>query len=180
MKFAYADPPYLGLAAKFYADQHPDATAYDRIETHAALVKRLCADFPDGWAMSLQSKALRAILPLCPEDVRVMAWVKTWASFKPGVSPAYVWEPVILRGGRKHDRSTPTVRDWMACPATSGRGFRGAKPDALAWWIFRALGARRGDEMHDLFPGSGAIGRAWEAYVAQGELGSVTTLDLRG
>ena len=34
MKFAYADPPYLGLAKKFYKDLHPDAADYDKKEKH--------------------------------------------------------------------------------------------------------------------------------------------------
>ena len=64
VKFAYADPPYYGLASKFYGKLHKDAADYDRIETHAALITRLSLEYPDGWAMSLQSKALAAILPL--------------------------------------------------------------------------------------------------------------------
>ena len=30
MKFAYADPPYLGLAKRFYGDIHPEAAEYDK------------------------------------------------------------------------------------------------------------------------------------------------------
>jgi hypothetical protein len=37
MMFAYADPPYLGLAASFYGDRHPEAADYDRPEMHATL-----------------------------------------------------------------------------------------------------------------------------------------------
>lgn len=40
----------------------------------------------------------------------------------------------------------------------------GAKPAAFARWIFQLLGAAPGDTFDDLFPGSGAIGRAWHAY----------------
>lgn len=29
MKAAYADPPYLGMAEKFYGDLHPEAAKYD-------------------------------------------------------------------------------------------------------------------------------------------------------
>jgi hypothetical protein len=99
MKFCYADPPYFGLAQQFYGHLHPEAAAYDKLETHAALINRLSDEYPDGWAMSLQSPALKHILPLCPTDCRVMAWVKPFASFKPGVGVAYAWEPVIIRGG---------------------------------------------------------------------------------
>ncbi len=42
----------------------------------------------------------------------------------------------------------------------------GAKPAVFARWIFTLLGATTGDQLDDLFPGSGAIARAWAAYTA--------------
>ena len=33
----------------------------------------------------------------------------------------------------------------------------GAKPAAFCWWVFDLLGALPGDELVDLFPGSGGI-----------------------
>jgi hypothetical protein len=121
VRFAYADPPYLGLAAKFYGEIHPDAADYDRPETHQALIDRLCSEF-DGWAMSLHSRTLRTILPMCPPDVRVMAWCKSFASYKPGVHPAYAWEPVIIRGARTRGRHGSTVADYTVVPITVKRG----------------------------------------------------------
>jgi hypothetical protein len=165
MKVAYADPPYLGLAAKFYGHLHPDAAAYDKPETHQALIDRLCDEF-EAWALSLHSPSLRQILPMCPADVRVMAWVKPFASFKPGVGVAYAWEPLIVRGGRRRDRTQQTVRDWCAVPITLRRGFTGAKPDAVAWWLFDVLNLRASDNFADLFPGSGAVSRAYEKWLA--------------
>src|SRR5215472_7100536 len=103
MRFAYADPPYLGCG-RYYADQHPDALAWNDAETHRALIARLVADYPDGWAMSLHSPSLRVLLPMCPDDCRVGFWGKTFAFFKPGVPVAYAHEPVIFRGGRKRGR----------------------------------------------------------------------------
>ncbi len=163
MRFAYADPPYLGLG-RYYAALHPEALSWNDPETHRSLVARLCAEFPDGWAMSLHTPSLRIILPMCPEDCRVGAWVKPFASFKPGVNPAYTWEPVIFRGGRKRRRDERTVRDFASVGITLRRGFVGAKPAAFCWWVFDFLGMEPGDEFHDLFPGSGAVGRAWEDY----------------
>lgn len=159
MRFAYADPPYLGLAAKFYGDRHADAADYDRVEAHIALIARLEADY-DGWAMSLHTPSLRTILPLCPEGSRVAAWVKPFASFKPGVNPAYAWEPVIWRGGRKRDKTHETTRDWIAENITMLRGFPGAKPRKFCLWIMDLLGVDPGDTVDDLFPGSGAVGLA--------------------
>lgn len=163
MKAAYADPPYLGLAEKFYGHLHPDAAAFDRPETHQRLIDRLCDEY-DCWAMSLHSPALRTILPMCPDDARVMAWTKPFASFKPGVGVAYAWEPVIVRGGRRRAREQQTVRDYCAVPITLKRGFCGAKPEAFCFWLFEVLNLRQDDEFHDLFPGSGAVSRAWDGW----------------
>jgi hypothetical protein len=162
MRFAYADPPYFGLAAKFYGHIHPDAADYDKLETHAALIEQL--NGYDGWAMSLHSPSLRDILPLCPSDVRVMAWVKPFASFKPGVGVAYAWEPLIVRGGRKRERTQLTVRDWCAECITLGRLFHGAKPEALIWWLLDVLNVQPTDELDDLFPGSGSVTEAVERW----------------
>ena len=169
MKFAYADPPYLGLAEKFYGAMHPDAADYDRIETHAALVERMCHEF-DAWAMSLHVPALKPILNVCPDDVRVGAWVKSFASFKPNVNPGYCWEPVIFWRGRRRGKEIETVRDYVTCPITLQRGFQGAKPKGVCFWIFDFLGARPGDDFTDLFPGSGAVARAWESWANQTRL----------
>lgn len=164
MKLAYADPPYLGCGKKHYGDRHDSAGDCDSPEWHRALVARLCAEFPDGWAMSLSAPSLRTILPMCPVEVRVGAWVKPFAAFKVNVNPAYCWEPVIWRGGRKRGRDEPTTRDFCQESITLRRGFTGAKPEGFCFWVFDLLGMEPGDEFHDLFPGSGAVGRAWEEY----------------
>jgi hypothetical protein len=169
MRFAYADPPYLGCGA-MYAKLHPDAMAWDDPETHRALIARLCDEFPDGWAMSLHTPSLKVILPMCPDDVRVMAWVKPFCVFRGNVNPAYAWEPVIMRGGRKRSRYEETLRDWVAEPITLRRNCPGAKPEAFCFWIFDALNLHPADEFHDLFPGSDAVGRAWEEWRRQPRL----------
>lgn len=166
MKFAYADPPYLGLAAAFYGGRHSEATEYDKPETHQKLIDRLSDDY-DGWAMSLHTPALKTILPMCSDDCRVMAWVKPFVSFKPGVTVAYAWEPVIVRGGRKRPRTMGTVRDWVAANITLRRGFPGAKPEAFCFWLFEVLNVESSDDFDDLFPGSWAVSRAWETYRRQ-------------
>ena len=157
LKFAYADPPYIGQAKKHYG---PDA----REVNHKLLITHLCNEFPDGWALSLSSPTLRDVLPLCPTDVRVGAWVKPFAAFKVNVNPAYAWEPVIFRGGRKRDRTENTVRDWVSAVITLRKGVSGAKPDAFGFWLFDLLGMRPGDEFVDVFPGSGAVSAAWEKW----------------
>jgi hypothetical protein len=52
MKFAYADPPYLGCGKSHYGHQHDEAHVYDAIDGHQRLADRLSEEFPDGWAMS--------------------------------------------------------------------------------------------------------------------------------
>jgi hypothetical protein len=164
MRFAYADPPYLGCG-RLYAKYHPDALIWDDPETHRHLIERLSDEWPDGWALSLHTPSLRTILPMCPADVRVAAWVKPFAVFKPGVPIAYAWEPVIWRGGRKRGRDAPTTRDWISESITLQRGLTGAKPIAFSRWIFDLLGAESDDTLDDLFPGTGAVGAAWAQRV---------------
>lgn len=163
MKFAYADPPYFGYSAQFYGNMHAEAAIYDTLEGHKALIERLCDEY-DGWALSMTSGNLHDILPLCPKDARVMAWVKPFASFKPGVGVAYAWEPIVVRGGRKRERTQRTVRDWCAANITLKKGFAGAKPASLIWWILDVLNAKPSDEIHDVFHGSGAVTAAIDAW----------------
>jgi hypothetical protein len=160
MKFAYADPPYFGCGG-LYSKHHPEALLWNEVETHRALINRLNDEFPDGWAMSCSSPSLRILLPMCPFDVRVGAWVKPFAVFKPNVPVAYAWEPVIFRGGRRRSRKEPTVRDWVSCSITLRRGLTGVKPREVCRWIFDLLGAAPGDTLDDLFPGTGAVTTAW-------------------
>lgn len=162
MRFAYADPPYPGCA-HMYRD-HPD---FGGEVDHGDLIARLVRDFPEAWALSTNSTSLQTLLPLCPRRVRVMAWVKPFASYKPGVRVAYAWEPVIVWGGRKGTREEPTVRDWVAENITLRRGLTGAKPRAFCRWLFEVLGARPGDEFHDLFPGTGGVMAAWREWVQE-------------
>jgi hypothetical protein len=156
VKFAYADPPYFGQGRKLY--QRPE---WDTLAEHARLIAWLQEQFPDGWVMSLSSPSLRHILPLCPEDARVAAWVKPFAVFKPNVNPAYAWEPVVFRGGRKGDRTRLTVRDWFSHVITLKKGLTGAKPEPVCEWFIQLLGAEKGDTFYDVFPGTGIFGQAW-------------------
>ncbi len=167
MRAAYADPPYPGMARKHYGSDPSGITAAE--VDHSALIERLRGF--DAWALSTSSVALASILPLCPE-ARIGAWVKPFASFKPGVNPAYAWEPVLFVSGRKRKRTEPTVRDWVSANITLQKGTHGAKPTAFCEWLFDLLGMEPGDEFHDLFHGSGAVTRAWL------NRGARTTLDL--
>lgn len=108
-----------------------------------------------------------------------MAWVKPFVSFKPGINPAYAWEPVIVNGGRPLGRDTPTVRDFISAPITLRKGLVGAKPEAFCLWILAVLGFRPGDILDDLFPGTGAMTRAAELVTGGYKADQQTVLALR-
>lgn len=40
----------------------------------------------------------------------------------------------------------------------------GVKPETFCHWLFECLGAIEGDELADLFAGSGAVTKAWESF----------------
>lgn len=160
MRLAYADPPYLGLCSAYDHDHGVDGRCWDDVDTHRALIDRLVDEYPDGWALSMSSVHLKVLLPLCPEDVRVAAWVKPFASFKPGVAPAYAWEPVIFHRSAPADRTRPSGRDFIAEPIRMQAGFFGAKPLAFCQWVLQLLDYRPGDELDDLYPGTGVMAEA--------------------
>lgn len=161
MLIAFADPPYPGQARRHYADD-PRCAEVD----HAALIAQLERAYPDGWALSTNEPNLRTLLPLCPARVRVMPWVKPFASFKPGVGVAYAWEPVLVAGGRPRTRQQPTVRDWVSANITLQTGTHGAKPLAFCWWLFDVLNLMPADTLVDVYPGSGAVTTAWASWCA--------------
>lgn len=168
---AYADPPYLGQSTRHYAGE----------VDHHTLIDRLVTEFPDGWALSCSTPSLRTLLPMCPEQTRVAAWVKPFHAYKRGVRPAYAWEPVLFLGGRNTGHPPPpkggeatTPKDFVITEApavavniTLRRGLVGARPAGFCWWLFDPLGGRAGDEFVDLFPESGAVGEAWEQWTRQ-------------
>ncbi len=161
LRLAYADPPYPGTARRYYAD-HPDfAGEVD----HAQLVARLMDEFADGWALSTSAAALHDVLASCPTSIRVAAWFRgerPTASYR----PLAAWEPVIYHGGRAYLSSVDARRvDALVHVArartTDPRRVVGTKPAAFCWWLFDLLGALPGDELVDLYPGSGGVARAW-------------------
>lgn len=163
MKATYADPPYLGCAERHYGHLHEAAAEYDDPETHRRLIERLSDEF-DAWALSMASTNLQTLLPMCPSDTRVGAWCKSFAAFKANVTHAYAWEPVLFRFHRKRTRQQDTWRDFIVEPITLKRGFTGAKPDKVCFWIFEGLNLIEGDDFTDLFPGSGAVTKAYEQW----------------
>lgn len=162
LRLAYADPPYPGLA-DYYRD-HPD---YAGEVDHRALLSRLQPY--DGWALSTSARALPMVLGLCSElgiEARVAVWLRGERRV-PSAWPLQSWEPVVYAGGRRVV-STEQPADslaWHNKPRTSDPArVIGAKPAEFCWWLFRLLGAQGGDQLDDLFPGSGGVGRAWRLF----------------
>jgi hypothetical protein len=163
VKIGYADPPYINCA-HLYRD-HPD---YGGEVDHAALVERLQDEF-DGWVLHAAATAasVAILAPLVKQTgARWMAWVKGFAAFKRNVPVAHAWEPVIVKAARKPVVSTRLVmRDWIECPIAMKRGLTGAKPEAVCHWAFEMVAARPEDDLYDLFPGTGAVAKAWQSWV---------------
>jgi hypothetical protein len=157
-------PPYPGKA-RLYRD-HPD---YGGEVDHAALLARLAGY--DGWALSTSAEALPAPLALCSPGGRVAAWHR---GERPTRSPwpLHAWEPAIYCGGRQlmtgARRADSIVCGVAPLDTLPGRVIW-AKPAAVCRWIFDLLGAAPGDRLDDLFPGSGAGGRAWAAFTRSPE-----------
>ena len=162
MRLGYADPPYPGQA-HLYRDE-PD---YDGEVDHADLVARLQNDF-DGWVLHTHVGGLRMMEreQILPESgIRICQWVKPFAAFKRNVSVAYAYEPVIIKAARKPVVSKRQVmRDYIECPITMKRGLTGVKPEKVCHWAFEVVGARPEDELSDLFPGTGAVTKAWQTW----------------
>lgn len=176
MRLAIADPPYppfvgsggrKNRASRWYgdgqrsstdrpADFHPDAGDWDNPLRHRALLEDLARDF-DGWAIATSPDGLEAYGPL-PAACRVMAWVKPNA--QPGSHRLLSkWEPVIVyppEGRRSNRGSAGSMSDVLICPAPRV-GFIGAKPPEWTAWVLDALGHASGDEVADLFEGSGLV-----------------------
>lgn len=157
MRLAYADPPYPGKA-HLYVD-HPD---YAGEVDHFALVNSLRYGGYDGWALSTSAESLHALLPLCPPEHRVLAWVKHTVTVS--------WEPLIVVSARKVEG----VRDWIQCEPDSYQWRAkpdsyviGQKPKPFCQWLFAWLGAEPGDTLDDLFPGSGNVAAAWAEWQLQ-------------
>lgn len=162
MRFAYADPPYIDCARRYYHCDEVD---------HVKLIERLADGWPDGWALSLSSESLPQIIRMIPAslDPRVGVWHKgSRAGVCYGERDAY--EPLIVVGGRRRRLEVGDQLDNVLTWAATGRphshpdALIGMKSPAFCEWMFRRLGAARHDVLDDLFPGSGAVARAWSDW----------------
>lgn len=198
MRIAYADPPYPELAAKYYESSEVD---------HAKLCRELVENY-DAFALSTSAAALPMVLddlraalattpillrhrqqaPLRVEDIRVCPWVHGSRASK-SYRARNAWEPLIIVGGRPVERDVGDELDdvllWGGRQHSHPGALVGMKSAAFCEWMFKLLGAQRGDELADLFPGSGAVARAWKMYTSESTSSSLpsrlagATLSLR-
>jgi len=167
MKFAYADPPYINQSKRLYKN-HKD---YAGEVNHKVLIKKLVEQYPDGWALSCSTVSLKEILILCPDDVRIMAWVKPFHAWK-NIRPSYAWEPVIVSGGRKAnfkavDKKALGFKDYVEANITLKKGLAGAKPQKFCLWLFEILNIQPGDTLDDLYPGTEIVSKMFNWYIDQ-------------
>lgn len=178
-RFAYADPPYPGQAKRHYGkDGDPFDGDVAEVD-HGELIERLERDFPDGWALSTSVPALGTVLSLCPKvdrasELRVCVWRRQPIP-RPPARVMWGWEPLIVRTPhwrqrKPHDFVTDCA--FVSQPhGFHGNTITGQKPLGFCYWVFDLLGACAGDELVDLFPGSGAVGHAWDGWSRQPQLG---------
>jgi hypothetical protein len=173
VRLCIADPPYLGRAVRWYgengcgdgygkgqADNHPEAYLWDKPETHRQLVKDLEKDY-DGWAIAMSVHSLSTYLSEIETDsrngIRVCVWHKL-SSFPSGNRITNHWEPVLIKvpASRKGWSSGERMSDVMSC-TPARRGFVGSKPNEWTRWVLDLMGFQEGDEVTDLFYGSGNV-----------------------
>lgn len=176
-RLAIADPPYppfvgsggtKNRASRWYgtgqrstkdqpADVHDEAHEWDDPARHRRLLLDLLDEF-DGFAIATSPDGIAAYGEL-PAAMRIMAWVKPNAA--PGSHRIRsLWEPVLLYppAGRRSNRGgVGMVPDVLTCALPARRTFIGAKPPEWTRWVLDALSYEEGDEVVDLFPGSGSV-----------------------
>lgn len=167
LRFGFYDPPYPGLAQRYYGDDERCAEV-----DHDELIRGARERFPDGWALCSSSRALEDLLAICrsvlgPNQVRTSIWNKGPRS---GISwrERDAYEVVIIFGGRpfklEPQHKLENVLTWGGRQHSHPGALVGMKPAAFCEWVFRQLGALAGDYLTDVFPGSGAVMRSWLAY----------------
>lgn len=169
MRFAYADPPYLSCCGLYGHHHGDDDRCWDDPETHRALIERLQTAFPDGWgAVGLQSFTgyHLAHVPTRSQNsrlgeavLRVQTRCQTGlclgaGHLRRGPQPIQGYRHAPPEKGGK--QTTP--KDFLAESITLKKGLTGAKPAAFCRWVLDLLNVQAGDELIDLYPGTGIMG----------------------
>jgi hypothetical protein len=163
-KLGYGDPPYPGQAKRHYTDD-PSGIPPAEVDS-ARLLQDLVMMF-DGFALSTSEPGLLIIMDDLPKGylrenkIRIAPWVKPWSHFRPFVNVQYTHEYVLFKTIRPNG-ARPSVKDHLVCNPTRQKGTHGAKPDAFCDWVLDLIGYQPGDDIIDMYPGSGAFTRAIE------------------
>ena len=186
MKFAIADPPYLGRAKIWYgqkmrksqkgikfggtskvnykpADFNENAEIWDNIKTHKNLIEKLENEY-DGFALCMAHDNLQKLLPFCKPNIKIMIWHKWSIPSRSRIQNRF--EPVLIRipkslKGAVKGQTMPDVLTWQMRTKSD---FAGAKPKEWTYWVLDAMGVDKDDEIEDLFIGSGAVTQAINDY----------------
>lgn len=176
MKLAIADPPYppfigsggrKNRASRWYgsgqrskkdkpADSHERAGDWDNPETHRRLLLHLLESF-DGFVIATSLDGIKAYGDLPPE-MKICIWQRPNAN--PGAHRVRTTcEAVLLYppAGRRSNRGgVGMVPDFLSAPVPRG-GFTGKKPSEWVDWVLALMTWQEGDEVQDLFAGSGSV-----------------------
>lgn len=160
VRLAYADPPYVGLARRYYGEEPTYAGEVD----HAALLAQLATYA--GFALSCSSRSIPLLssyaLDAGISDVRLAIWHRhrPW-------SGASGYEGVLFRRARPSATPDVLLGVGQARRPTHPEDVIGMKPPAFSAWLFGLMGAQPGDVLDDLFPGSGLVARAWRQWAGE-------------
>jgi hypothetical protein len=160
---------HYGIGGRAYgkgkgkSDTHPEAHIWDDPETHKQMVKDLNANY-DGWAIAMSVHSLSTYLEIVETESENGIQVCVW--HKPNAIPSgsrilNYWEPVLIKvpASRKGRNKGPMTKDILTANAPRV-GFSGSKPKEWTHWVLDILGYQEGDEVTDLFHGSGAVAQA--------------------
>lgn len=175
LRLAVADEPYPGLSKRYYGT-HPD---YGGEVDHGALLSQLVAY--DGWALATNRDGLKLLVGLCQErqlDYEIAIWVRG-ARKAPSRTAWRSYEAVLYRRARavvSREPGEDVLVHHAHAPTTEPGRVVGTKSARWCAWVFDLLGARPGDQLDDLFPGSGAVSRAWTLFTERSSHGRTTSL----
>lgn len=175
LRLAYADPPYVGRARRYYGREASFAGEVD----HSELLSRLATY--DGWALSCAADSIPRLLATVAEVLRDASRVDRvrlaiWHRRRPPHPHARrlsAYEGLIYSPARfVVPGSTRPITDVLLGVESRPRptlpgSIIGMKPPAFCVWVFQLLGALPGDDLADLFPGSGMVSRAWAGYTGR-------------
>lgn len=170
MRFAYADPPYLGQGASRYGHLHSDAAIWDDPATHLGLIERLEDEYPDGWAISTSTMP-DALMCYVGNGRELAIWVRPgWQGSIPQARIMHNIEAVFFRTSVPNTKAAgPIVTKSLVCDPKQGHHVTqngkathtGTKPPPFCRWVLDLLGFDPNrDVLDDLFPGEGAMSRA--------------------